>query len=174
MIRLLAIALTAIGVMGLIALAVAPRTASDGARPETGGGPETVVGAESPVPPGEQALVLRRDSGGQFHLSAQVNGQDTRFLVDTGADVVALTVEDADALGLGVDPASFEPIMRTASGTGYGARITLDTLALGEAEFQNVPAVVVQGLHVNLLGQNVLRELGRVELSGDRMVIRQR
>lgn len=172
MIRLLAIALTAIGVMGLIALAVAPRAASNGARPETV--VEAGVGTESPAPLGEQALVLRRDSGGQFHLSAQVNGQDTRFLVDTGADVVALTVEDADALGLGVDPASFEPIMRTASGTGYGARITLDTLALGEAEFQNVPAVVVQGLHVNLLGQNVLRELGRVELSGDRMVIRQR
>jgi predicted aspartyl protease len=34
-----------------------------------------------------------------------------------------------------------------------------------------VSAVVIRGLPVNLLGQSVLRRLGSVQLSGDRMVI---
>ena len=38
-------------------------------------------------------------------------------------------------------------------------------------EVRNVDAVVVEGLPTNLLGQSVLRRLGKVELSGDRMVI---
>ena len=35
-----------------------------------------------------------------------------------------------------------------------------------------VDAVVVKGLTVNLLGQSVLRQLGGIELTGDKMVIR--
>jgi len=65
-------------------------------------------------------------------------------------------------------------MMQTASGVGYGAPVTIDSLEVGGQEFRGVPAVVVEGLTVNLLGQSVLRQLGKVELSGDRMVIRPR
>jgi aspartyl protease family protein len=115
--------------------------------------------------------VIERDGSGQFHLQARVNGEDTEFLVDTGADIVALTVADAERLGLDVAPDDFQPIMQTASGVGYAAKVELDRLGLGIEEFHNVDAVVVQGLSVNLLGQSVLRRLGKVELQGDRMII---
>jgi aspartyl protease family protein len=115
---------------------------------------------------------LRRGTSGQFHLTARVNGDDTEFLVDTGADVVALTVDDARRLGISVDPANFQPLMRTASGTGRGALVELRSIEVAGHEFQNVTAVVMEGLEVNLLGQSVLRRFGSVELSGDRMVIR--
>ena len=118
-----------------------------------------------------EALVLPRDSSGQFHLTGQVNGDDVTFLVDTGADVVALTVEDAQALGLDIDPEQFVPISRTASGVGYGMPIQLDRIEIGGEEFQDVEAVVIDGLGTNLLGQSVLRRMGRVELRGDEMVI---
>ena len=120
----------------------------------------------------EGQTVIKRDGSGQFHLTAQANGQDTRFLVDTGADMVALTVEDAEALDLGVDPAQFEPIGQTASGVGYGMQVQLETLEVGGNEFRNVDAIVIDGLTTNLLGQSVLRRLGKVELRGDEMVIR--
>lgn len=114
---------------------------------------------------------LQRDSSGQFHTVAQVNGEDVRFLVDTGADTVALTVDDAQALGLDVDPAAFMPIGRTASGVGYGLPVRLDRVGIAGEQFQDIDAVVMDGLETNLLGQSVLRRLGRVELRGDRMVI---
>lgn len=123
---------------------------------------------------GGEGAVIARDGSGQFHLTAQVNGESAEFLVDTGADVVALTVSEAERLGLAVGPDDFRPVMRTASGTGNGAPVRLDSMVLGDEEFRDVDAVVVEGLGVNLLGQSVLRRLGSVELQGDRMVIRHR
>jgi len=120
---------------------------------------------------GEETQIAR-DESGQFRLTAQVNGQDARFLVDTGADMVALTVEDARNLGIDVDPESFEPIGRSASGVARGAVVRIDRFQLGDAEFHDVDAIVLEGLGTNLLGQSLLRRLGKVELRGDRMVIR--
>lgn len=117
---------------------------------------------------------IRRDASGQFRVNLLVNGQDVPFLVDTGADVVALTVEEADRLGLGVQPADMRPITRTASGIGHTAPVTLETIEIGDAAFASVEGIVVEGLHVNLLGQSLLRRLGQVELRGDSMVIRHR
>lgn len=115
---------------------------------------------------------LQRGPSGQFHLTARVNGDDTEFLVDTGADIVALTVDDARRLGIAVDSGSFQPLMRTASGTGRGALVELRSIEVAGHEFRNVTAVVLEGLEVNLLGQSVLRRFGSVELAGDRMVIK--
>jgi aspartyl protease family protein len=120
----------------------------------------------------DEETQIARDASGQFRLTAQVNGQDTRFLVDTGADLVALTVDDARNLGVDFDPDSFEPIGRSASGVAKGAVVRLDRFQLGDVEFRNVDALVLEGLETNLLGQSLLRRLGKVELRGDRMVIR--
>lgn len=121
---------------------------------------------------GGGGIELQRDGSGQFHLTVRVNGEDTPFLIDTGADIVALTIEDAQRLGVQVDPGDFQPMMRTASGTGRGALVQLRSLEVAGHEFSNVTAVVMEGLEVNLLGQSVLRRFGSLEMSGDRMVIR--
>lgn len=121
----------------------------------------------------EDAMVLDRDSGGQFHISGQVDGQETEFLVDTGADMVAITVEEAERLGIAVDPASFTALTQTASGIGQGAMVSVDRLEVAGKEFRDVDVAVLEGLPVNLLGQSILRQLGQVALEGDRMVIRQ-
>lgn len=118
------------------------------------------------------ALLLRRDESGQFHLNASVNGGDVRFLVDTGADMVALTEDTAEELGITVG--EMQPIMQTASGVGYGAQVTLDEVVVAGVTLTNVDAVVAQGLSTNLLGQSVLGKLGSVNLQGDQMVIRPR
>lgn len=120
----------------------------------------------------DEQTEIARDETGQFRLTAQVNGQDARFLVDTGADMVALTVEDARNLGIDFEPENFEPIGRSASGVARGAVVHLDRFQLGDEEFRDVDAIVLEGLGTNLLGQSLLRRLGKVEMHGDRMVIR--
>ena len=120
----------------------------------------------------EDAMVLQRDRSGQFHIEAQVDGQAAEFLVDTGADIVALTVDEAGRLGYPVDPADFVPMMQTASGTGNGTMVHIDRMEVAGAEFHDIDAVVLDGLPVNLLGQTILAKLGQVSLEGDRMVIR--
>lgn len=166
--RLLFIVFFAIGVMSVAAaLLVAPT------EPETqAGGSEAVSNAAQPHEE-DQALSLTRNSSGQFSIRASVNGSsDTEFLVDTGADLVALTEAEADALGILPAEEEFQPNMQTASGVGYGAPVTLDEVEVAGQRLQGVEAVVVRGLATNLLGQSVLRQLGSVELKGDKMVIR--
>jgi len=115
--------------------------------------------------------VIRRDSTGQFHLDVDVGGAQITFLIDTGADVVALTEDDAQALGITPDADSFRPILQTASGTGMGAPVQLERMSIAGRELDNVQAVVVPDLPVSLLGQSALRRLGSVTLRGDRLII---
>jgi aspartyl protease family protein len=143
------------------------------------GGEARLAALKAPRPDNQDGFgfgetVIERGPAGQFHLDAFVNGEPTEFLIDTGSDIVALTMTDAERIGVDVAPEDLRPIMRTASGTGNGARIKLDRLELGNEEFRDIGAVVVEGLEVNLLGQSVLRRLGKVELRGDRMIIEHR
>lgn len=147
------------------AAAVADATASEPYNPW--GISHTPPGASHPVEP----KVLVRDRSGQFHIDLDVNGRNTRFLVDTGADLVALTPETAQSLGLNISAGDYQPVLRTASGTGMGAPVTLDSVELLGRRMDHQRAVVAQGLTENLLGQSVLREIGRVELKGDTMVL---
>lgn len=115
---------------------------------------------------------LNRGDGGQFHVDARINGTSLPFLVDTGADMVALTIDDARRLGIYINPYEFEPVGTGAGGALRGKPVMLNQVEIGGRTLTNVQAVVIEGLETNLLGQSVLREFGKVELSGDTMVIR--
>ena len=164
--RVTIIALSAVGIMSLIAAFLAPRP--------TDAPVQTVAAGKAHKEDGNKALTLTRDGSGQFTLQAEVNGSEVEFLVDTGADVVALTEIEAEALGVLPDESDFQPTMQTASGVGYGAPITLDELQIAGQTLHDVDAVVVKDLGTNLLGQSALRRLGSVELKGDKMVIKPR
>ena len=147
---------------------VTPAGADDLAYNPWGKAPPPPAHAVTQAP---RAMTLIRDDSGQFHLTASVNGRDIRFLVDTGADVVALTPQTAQDLGLGVRAEDYQPVLRTASGVGMGARVTLDSLAVPGRRLEHIRAVVAQGLGENLLGLSALRELGRMEMKGTAMTI---
>lgn len=141
-----------------------------------GGTPAAAASSKPATPAGHFAgepITLTPDPSGRFHLDGSVNGNPVRFLVDTGADTIALTVADARAAGIDVNPNGFIPILRTASGEGWGTLITLERIEIGDTEMRNIGAVVVRDLDVSLLGQTVLARMGRVELKDGRMVIEQ-
>lgn len=128
--------------------------------------------------PGEPSLVLgdaatlTRGADGHFTTHVDVNGQPVAMLVDTGASTVALTVADAQRLGLPVDPSSFTVVGSGASGPTLGQVVTLDDVAVGGRHVAGVEAVVLQGLDRSLLGQAYLRRLDTVEINGDTMTLR--
>lgn len=170
MIRLYALAFLSILAMILGAQMLSGNAAPAGTETGQSAQAEGKDPAQSYYASAEQT-VIRRDSSGQFFLNAEVNGQTGRFLIDTGADVLALTVDDAMEFGIEVEPSTFQPITQTASGPGHGAVVTVDRLVVAGKELENVRAIVVDGLETNLLGQSVLRQLGRIELHGNQMVI---
>ena len=168
MIRLYIIALAAVGLMGIAAMFVVP--GADRAAPVAVISNKPVIKVKAQT----DALLLRRDRSGQFHLEGNINNNAVNFLVDTGADMLALTEDEAANLNLSLSPGDFQPVMQTASGVGYGAPVKLDEVEIAGTTLRDVDAVVVRGLSVNLLGQSVLRQLGGVELKGDTMLIRSR
>lgn len=171
--RLHIISLSAIGSMSLLAAMISPRPATVPVKHLAATRAEPTQTSEAEIT-SVDGLVLKADGAGQFHIEANVNGGPVQFLVDTGADVVAITEEQAAGLGLQIMPDQFQPIMQTASGTGLAARVVLDNVEIAGVRLHGVDAVVVKGLPVNLMGQSVLKQLGSVEMKGDTMVLHPR
>lgn len=128
--------------------------------------------------PGEPMLVpgqsvdLQRAPDGHFYADALVNGQPVAMLVDTGATTVALTIGDAQRLGVPADPATFAVIGRGASGPVRGSAVMLDSVAIGGRQVGPIAAVVAEGLDRSLLGQSYLSRLDQVQIAGDTMTLR--
>ena len=155
----------------LVAVVIAPVLDDGGPAPAASAGAAVQAVPETPAAASGGEVVIDRDGTGQFRIEGDLGGTPVSFLVDTGADVVALSMDDAQRLGIAPDPASFAPVLRTASGMGYGAPVRIERLTVADRDLEDVPAVVVRGLSVSLLGQSALRRLGRVTLEGDRLVI---
>jgi aspartyl protease family protein len=117
-------------------------------------------------------VVLPRAADGHFYAEVVVDAASTRMLVDTGASVVALTAEDADAIGITWDAAQLAPVARGVGGEVDGVRVMLDRVQIGSLEARHVEAVVVpEGLEVSLLGQSFLAKVARVEIDQQKMVL---
>jgi aspartyl protease family protein len=172
--RTVVIALSMVFSMGLLAqgagtFGTADPPANHTLRVDTAGGGRADRSSDD-----EDSTEIVRDSSGQFRLNVAVNGQDAGFLVDTGADTVALTVSEAQRLGFDVDPETFQVIGQSASGEARGKAVNIDVIDVAGSELRDVDAVVIEGLEENLLGQTVLARLDGVELRGDRMLIHRR
>jgi aspartyl protease family protein len=117
--------------------------------------------------------VLERESNGHFYTHAKVNDRELiHFIVDTGATVVALTVDDAQRLGIPVDPSEFTIVGEGAGGPVRGRDLMLKSVEVDGKRVENVRAVVLEGSNLSLLGQAYLSRMGEVEMSGDYMVLK--
>lgn len=123
--------------------------------------------ADSPT--GGREIVLAMGPGGHFVAQGSINGRAVRFMVDTGASVVALSSDEAARIGLRLDDAPAVAV-NTANGTVRAQRVTLSAVRLGEVTVANVAAVVVPAPmpHV-LLGNSFLQ---RFQLRRDNDLMR--
>ena len=129
---------------------------------------------KSESPPAASALEvsLDRSSDKHFYAEAQVNGEQIRFLVDTGASEIALTEADARKVGLTVDPEKYELIGHGASGMVRGQYVDLQSIDLGGIRESGAKAVVVQGANVSLLGQPFLENVDEIVIRKGQMLLR--
>jgi aspartyl protease family protein len=117
--------------------------------------------------------VLERESNGHFYTHAKINDRElVHFVVDTGASVVVLTIDDAQRLGIPVDPSEFTVVGEGASGPVRGKDIILDSVEVDGKRVEHVRAAILEGSNLSLLGQAYLSRMGEVEMSGDYMVLK--
>ena len=115
---------------------------------------------------------LERERNGHFYTYADVNGEPVRFVVDTGASLVALTTRDAKRLNIPFRPSEFGYVGEGASGAVRGKFVTVDSVEIEGKRVENVKAVILEGSTLSLLGQSYLTRMGEVQMKGEYMILR--
>ncbi|CAN7602451.1 retroviral-like aspartic protease family protein [Acidovorax sp. LjRoot66] len=132
---------------------------------------------ESPVALGSSGsgkrIVLMADNQGHFVNTGTINGKQMKYMVDTGASVVAIGRPDAERMGIKVDD-SQKVIMSTANGSATGWRVRLNSVRLGDVEVLGVTAVIMpEGMPFVLLGNSFLTQF-QMTRTNDQMVLEKR
>lgn len=120
------------------------------------------------------SVTLFSDVSGFFHADGAINGTPVRFLVDTGANTVALNA--ATARRAGVDyTLGQQGVAKTASGFAKVYGVRLRELKIGGIVLREVDAAVFEGSQPDtpLLGMSFLGQLD-MRREGDRMELKRR
>ena len=116
---------------------------------------------------GSGQISVPRQSDGHYYLNLALNGETVRFVVDTGASDMVLSIDDARRVGLDPDSLNFIGTANTANGQVRTASVRLNTVRLGDITDTDVYASVNGGeMDGSLLGMGYLEKWGRIEISG--------
>ena len=117
--------------------------------------------------PNEQVVSIRRDERLQYNTTILINGRTMPALVDTGANLVALSSKHAQALSIDYKT-GFQSQVETASGMVGAWLITLRSVSVGGIRVENVQATVVDGSFPTtiLLGMSYLKHVEMKENNG--------
>ncbi len=129
------------------------------------------MGASAPA---AETATFTADVRGHFTSDGEVNGRSLRFVVDTGATLVALPVSEAQRLSLDYKKGQKVP-MNTANGVTAGYLLKLDSVRVGGITVRGVDAVVIEGggFATPLLGMSFLNRTN-MKREGDVMTLTRR
>ena len=121
--------------------------------------------------PGKNQVHINMNSNRQYITTGSINGRSASFLVDTGANVIAINAQMAKLLGISLYD-GVETQVVTASGTRRGIHVFLKEVMVGSIRRNNVAAVVIDGDHPReiLLGMSFLQHVDMSE-NGKLMVL---
>lgn len=127
----------------------------------TGNDNQEVVGEE---------VRIAMSGDGHFYIDGQINGRDTRFLVDSGATVTTIGPETARAAG--VEPTGERTLVDTANGIAQVDRGRVGTLTVGSIRRSDFAVFIAREDATNVIGMNFLSTLSRWSVEGRTLVLR--
>ena len=121
-----------------------------------------------------ESVTLFSDASGFFHAQGSINGAAVTFLVDTGANTIAINSATAKRAGIDYTKGR-QGSARTASGYARIYSIKLDTVKVGDIVLRNVEAGVIDGPQPEtpLLGMSFLNAL-EMKRDGNKMELTRR
>jgi len=124
---------------------------------------------------GKGNVTLYPDRGGHFFVDGLVNGANIRFMVDTGATVVAMSSAVANRIGIDYRKHGRPGMASTPAGYVSTYNITLGTVQVGGITLHNVAGSVIEGSHPReaLLGMSFLGHLD-MKRDGEKMELSER
>ncbi len=136
--------------------------------------PGSEEAAESPSWGGPETVSLWADGSGFFYASGRINDYPVRFLVDTGANSIAMNAELARRIGIDLQQGQ-RGVATTAGGITPMVGVTLSEVTVGGITLRDVKAGVLMGPfpEIPLLGMSFLGRLDMVR-EGHRMDLKRR
>ena len=117
---------------------------------------------------GEVRIPVAED--GHFWAWAKLNGEDVRFMVDSGASVT--TVSQATARAAGMPIGSQRTMVSTANGPAWMIRGRADSFEIGSIRREGLRVDINAQDDMNLLGMNFLASLRGWGVEGNYLVLR--
>ena len=129
----------------------------------------THVSAAAPASSGGR-VTITADGRGHFETIGTINGATVRFLVDTGASMVSMGIDDARRIGINYMKGE-KGYSNTANGLAPVYRVKLDTVKLGDITLNGVDGLVHEsGMPFVLLGMSFLNRL-EMNRQGDTLTL---
>lgn len=135
-------------------------------------GQQTVMGISRRVGTNFQettakSVTIARNANLQYMTTATINGRQIKVMVDTGANIVAMNLEQAKRLGVKTEGAQ-RVMVETASDKIGAWKVNLNSVDVGGIRVNHVEATVVEGTFptVILLGMTYLRHVKLEENQG--------
>ena len=130
---------------------------------------ETRGGVEQTAP-GE--IRIRQASDGHFWVTAEVNGEPVRFLIDSGATTTSLSRETAQRVGV-ERSGGFQAMVQTANGVVMVDRGRAQSIAIGPIRRNDVAVHISDAFgDMNVIGMNFLSTLSAWGVEGRSLVLR--
>ncbi len=128
--------------------------------------------SEPVVGKGGEAIVGQR-LGGEFAVTAHINGARATLIFDTGASMVVLTTADARRAGINVAGLAYDLPVTTANGRAMTAEVRLDEIAVGPIVMRKLPALVAKpgALAESLLGMSFLERLKSYSVERGKLIL---
>ena len=127
-----------------------------------------------------QIVIQMEKDGGVYKIPCEINGLRLKLIFDTGASNVCISesialmmlengyIEKSDIRGTGSSVVADGRIIDNT-------KINIHTLKIGEVTINNVEAVVIhQQSAPLLLGQSAIQKLGKMSISGDKIILEQK
>ena len=115
---------------------------------------------------------IERFYDGHYYITANLNGIDTEFVIDTGASSVVLTREAALAAGLNPERLVYSGTAMTANGETRVAPARIKEFAVGDIIDRNIRVLVNEGeMDISLMGMSYLQRFDKIEISNQEMVL---
>lgn len=103
---------------------------------------------------------ISKDNQGMYRTEGKIEDKKVKFLVDTGASVIALNINQAKELNLELKTDAITEV-QTAAGKARAYQLNLRKVSIGDITVYDVPAVIVDGNapHEILLGMSFLKHV---------------
>lgn len=119
-----------------------------------------------------EELRIKQSLDGHFWVDADLNGQNVRFLIDSGATTTSIATRTANLAGIETR-GGLPAIVRTANGTISVQRGRAERLRVGSIERENLAVHVSEAFgDMNVLGMNFLSSLSGWRVEGRWLILK--